>query len=116
MNLRLVFIGCFLLSSAASAQSPSLNCSLGPANRTFGGSDWLIYGCDDQRSVVVISTPGSPAAPFYFMFAYKDGDYRLIGEGAGNKAATEATYRQLSVMKPADIARLFAEASSKAKK
>jgi len=116
MNVRFVFVTLLLVASAALAQSPSLNCNIGPANRTFGGSDWFVYGCDDRHSVVVITAPGSPASPFYFMFAHKDGAYRLIGEGTGNKAATQAAYQELSILKPEDIAGLFAEASRTAKK
>jgi hypothetical protein len=42
-----------------------------------------------------MSAPGSPAAPFYFMFQASGAGHRLIGEGTGNKAATDQTYNML---------------------
>ena len=100
----------FLVGSAANAGQSGLNCALGPATKIFGGSQWLVYGCDDDHSVVVVAAPDSPAMPFYFMFAYGNGVYRLQGEGNGDKAATDKAYKQLSVLKEADIRALFQEA------
>ena len=88
-----------------------MKCELGPASRNFGGSAWLVYGCEDMHSVVAVTASG-PAFPFYFMLHYKDGAYRIYGEGTGHKVATEAAHRELSAMKPEDIQLLFKEAES----
>ena len=105
-----------LVPSAIQAQEPKLNCNVGPANKTYGGTTWYVYACDDQHSIVVVSAPGSAAMPFYFMFAFKDGKYRLVGEGTGNKAITDAAYKELSALKPNEIAALRNEASRAVKK
>jgi len=105
-----------LASSIAQAQEPALNCNTGPANKMYGGAAWYVYACDDKHSVVVITAPGSAAMPFYFMFAFKDGKYRLVGEGTGNKAITDLAYKELSALRPNDIAALHSEASRVAKK
>ena len=54
-----------LVALAANAAQPQLNCARGPAERSFGGSQWLVYACDDDHSVVVVSAPGSVAMPFH---------------------------------------------------
>ena len=62
-------------SSAAHAQQP-MSCEIGPAHRTFGGTPWLVYSCEDGKSLAVITETGSIAAPFYFILAWRDGGYR----------------------------------------
>src|ERR1700722_10672551 len=49
----------------------------------------------DGKSLVVISTPGSPAAPFYFSFSPENGGYHLRGEGTGSKKVTDAALEDL---------------------
>jgi hypothetical protein len=96
-------------------EKPTLSCNTGPARKTVGGSPWLIYACEDQKSVVLVSAPGSPAMPFIFMLHRNESGYRLTGEGTGSKAATEATYKVLNAMTEADIGKLHAEARASAK-
>src|SRR2546427_10752861 len=88
-----------LLPASASSEgqppSPSLNCNTGPAIKTYGGTKWLVYSCDDNRTVVIVSAPGSTAVPFYFLFSPATTGYRLEGEGTGNKGATDAAFRDL---------------------
>jgi len=47
--------------------------------------------------------------PFYFTFFIKNGSYNLTGEGTGSKAATGATYKELSLLKDKDISALINE-------
>lgn len=105
-----------LLGAAAQAQEPALKCEAGPANKNYGGNPWYVYACDDKRSVVVITAPGNKAMPFYFMFSFQNGAYRLVGEGTGDKAITDAVYKQLSALRPNEISALHSEASQVAKK
>ena len=114
MKLAL-FASLLLAASSALGAGPTLNCDIGPAPKIFGGSSWLVYGCSDMHSVVVITAPGSQVTPFYFMFAYSFGSYKLHGEGTGNKAATDAAYKVLSQLKPTEIAALFKDAAAASK-
>ena len=102
-----------LLPASASSEgqppSPSLNCNTGPVIKTYGGTKWLVYSCDDNRTVVIVSAPGSTAMPFYFLFSPTTTGYRLEGEGTGNKGATDAAFRDLRTLSEADIAALVAE-------
>lgn len=89
------------------AQSAALACDRGPIEKVFGGTRWLVYSCSDSQSVVLVSAPGTPASPFYFTFSPENGDYHLRGEGAGNKAATDATLADLKKLVKADILSLL---------
>jgi hypothetical protein len=99
-----------LLAASAAGASPNLDCKLGPANQTFGGTPWLVYACDDGHSVILLSAPGSPAAPFYFSFAYNGHDYELHGEGTGSQKATDAAYAELGKLGNAGIVGLYTAA------
>ena len=100
-----------LYAPFALAAEPTLNCSVCPFTKAFGGSSWLVYGCSDKHSVVAITATDSVAAPFYFMFAFGNGDYKLYGEGTGNKAATDAAYKDLSQLTASQIDSLFNDAT-----
>ena len=69
-------------------------------------------GCSDNKSVVVISAPNSPAAPFYFIFFPKDGKYVLVGEGTGAKAVTDRVYGELVRLRDAEIEAMHAAAKA----
>lgn len=101
-------------ASAPEPKAPAkeLSCIIGPAIKTFGGSQWNVYGCNDGRSVAVVSAAGSKAAPFYFFFAWGSDGMELNGEGNGNKQATDAAFEELKPLTDADIALLYQEANS----
>lgn len=117
MKLKLSLLGLLLMGVPVVGEETkppqeTLDCANGPAARTFGGTPWLVYACSDNHSVVVMSAPGSKAAPFYFMFSWQNGSYRLIGEGTGNKAATDAAYTALHALPITGIQALFAAAKA----
>ena len=113
----LLFAVCLCLD--AHAQSPAqapLDCSSGPLTRSFGSTPWLVYACSDNKSVVVFSAPGSPAAPFYFMFFQKEGKYVVVGEGTGPKSVTDRAHAELVRMTESEIQALLNSAKQVAKK
>lgn len=85
-----------------------MKCETGPLIRTFGGTDWLVYSCDDRASMVVFSAPGNPAMPFYFFLKPEAGTYRIEGEGTGDKQASHAAGDSLSKLTPTEFASLLA--------
>jgi hypothetical protein len=91
------------------ASAADLSCRVGPVERTYGGTKWLVYGCDDKASVVVVTAPGNPGMPFYFMFLHGSDGYHLHGEGTGDKKITDAAYRDLSELTESNIVALLAE-------
>jgi hypothetical protein len=95
--------------AATGAEQKSLNCNIGPARKTYGKTPWLVYSCNDNKTVVVVSDTGSPAMPFYFTFYVKDGGYRLTGEGTGSKEATAAAFDELGKLSEPDIKKLIME-------
>ena len=109
----LVFPALLLASAETMAQGPSeqrITCDRGPfANRAYGGTAWDIYGCNDNRSVAVVTARGNPALPFYFLFAERNGQYRLSGEGTGKPEFTRKAYDDLRRLTQQDIQALAKE-------
>ena len=89
--------------------APKLNCDVGPVTKKYGGTDWLVYSCDDQKSLVMVTVPDSPASPFYFFYAYSDKSYHLYGEGAGDKQVTDKAYEDLKRLSEGQLAALLEE-------
>ncbi len=86
-----------------------LKCDIGPVTKTYGKTQWLVYSCSDERTVVIVSAPGNPAMPFYFAFYPKGNAYQLSGEGTGRKDATSAAFDELKALSEQDIAALIEE-------
>jgi hypothetical protein len=104
-----LFISLLIVSTSCGslwAQQANLKCVVGPVKKTFGNTPWLVYSCDDGQSIVIVTAPGSSAAPFYFIF---NGGH-LRGEGTGNKEATDAAYNDLKRLTDVDIQGLIAQA------
>jgi len=81
---------------AQGPSQPKLVCDRGPfSTKTFGGTQWQIYGCTDNRSVAIVTEPGSPAIPFYFLLAWIDGVYTVSGEGTGRRDLTAKAYNDI---------------------
>ena len=80
------------------AQPGPMACELGPVTRTYGQSDWLVYSCSDEQSLVFVSAPGNAAMPFVFISTPTADGYRLYGEGSGSQDATRPAYEDLTRM------------------
>ena len=94
---------------AVANAGPMFQCDVGPVTKVFGSVPWLVYSCNDASSIVLVSAPGSPAMPFYFMFTLEGTTYRLRGEGTGSKAVTDATLKELQTLSAADVLSLRRE-------
>jgi hypothetical protein len=92
----------------ATSAPPPMKCETGPARRTFGGTQWIVYSCDDHTSMVVVSAEGNPASPFYFFLKPNGGTYTVSGEGNGEKKASDAAGDALAKMTPAEFTTLLA--------
>ena len=111
--VHLVLPALLLAAAETMAQGPSeprITCARGPfATKTYGGTAWDIYGCNDNRSVAVVTARGNPALPFYFLFAERSGEYRLSGEGTGRPEFTRQAYDDLRRLTQQDIQALVKE-------
>jgi hypothetical protein len=87
------------------AASP-LTCSVGPVEQTYGNTKWLVYSCEDGRSVVIVSAPGSPANPFVFRFMARSDGYVLQSKGTGERQYTAAAYGELKQLSVQEVAAL----------
>lgn len=106
--------GALLLCWAAdaTAQETQLTCNVGPIQRIYGGTPWVVYGCDDGKSLVVASGAGNPASPFYFVLAWSDAGYAVSGEGSGSRDASAAALSDLRALTRQQIEALYIEAQT----
>ena len=95
--------------SAIAEDEDSFECNIGPVTKTYGQAQWLVYSCNDDKTLVIVSAPGNPATPFYFTFLPTDAGHRLFGEGTGKKEATAAAFEQLKSLSEDDIANVIKE-------
>jgi hypothetical protein len=84
-------------------------CNIGPLLKTFGAEQWLVYSCNTDRNVVIVSASSNPAFPFVFAFLHTETGYRLSGEGTGNKTASERAFNELKIFTELDIDELIAK-------
>lgn len=97
--------------TGAASERPELQCNTGPATKQFGSTSWLVYACDDDRSVVVVAAPPSPASPFVFVVTPNGtGGIELHGEGTGERSATQQAYDSLSSMSSTELSVLWQQA------
>jgi hypothetical protein len=95
------------LASAQESRPAQLKCEVGPVTKTYGKSPWLVYSCNDNRSVVFLAGPGNRAAPFYFIMYPDAQGYRIEGEGTGDKAITDAAAADLKLLAKHEIEALI---------
>jgi hypothetical protein len=118
---RLALISSVLLATASTSaiseevdsKPQQLRCDIGPINKTYGKTQWLVYSCTDKRTLVIISAPENPAAPFYFTFSPHESGYQLSGEGTGRKDATNAALDELKALSLTDISALIEQTKPK---
>jgi hypothetical protein len=94
---------------AHAVDAPTLKCEVGPVTKQYGSTDWLVYSCEDKRSLVIVTAPSNPAMPFYFSYLHTDKGYQLRGEGTGDKRLTDAAFGDLKNLTEDQIAFLLVE-------
>lgn len=97
------------VSAQAASAAPTMKCVTGPVTKQYGKTPWLVYGCDDGKSVLIVSAPANKAVRFRFTFVADDDGYALHGEGQGDKKVTDAAYQDLNSLSESDVAALVSE-------
>jgi hypothetical protein len=94
---------------AVAEDEDSFRCDIGPVTKTYGQGQWLVYSCNDDKTLLIVSAPGNPATPYYFTLLPTDAGHRLFGEGTGKKEATATAFDQLKSLSEEDIANVIKE-------
>lgn len=101
---------CQVAPAFASPDGPGdMKCAIGPITKEFGGAQWLVYSCEDRKSIVIKSAPSNKAVHFRFSFMADEDGFALEGKGQGDKHVTDAAYRELNAMTEEDVASLVRE-------
>ena len=93
----------------AGAQTAPMDCTAGPIIKSFGGSQWLVSSCADDRTVVLRAVKDNPAFPCLIMIAPSPEGYNIDGRGRGDRQATEAAMTELAELSVTDVHALIAE-------
>jgi hypothetical protein len=94
---------------AVAEDDDTFRCNIGPITKTYGQTQWFVYGCNDDRTLVIVAAPGNPGAPYYFTLLPTDAGHSVFGEGTGKKEATAAAFEQLKSLSEEDIANVIKE-------
>lgn len=101
----LTIFACLTLTTPSLAQA--YTCDRGPILRTYGGSEWAIYGCDDDISLIILRAKNRTASSSYFMYTGRNGRYELSGS-----TSPKAVYDALAALTPEEWAALAAAAKA----
>lgn len=117
--MKAVTLGCSLVlcltaslypvATHAATATPKMKCTTGPVAKQYGKTPWLVYSCDDGKSVLIVSAPANKTVRFHFTFVADEDGYALHGEGQGDRHVTDAAYQELNALEEADIAALVSE-------
>lgn len=107
--LVLMVFSAFQASAADAPKAPQLRCDTGPVTKQYGGVSWLVYSCEDEKSLVIFSTSDSPAMPFYYLVTHSATGYHLYGEGTGDKHVTDAAFEEIKQLTEGEIESLVKE-------
>ena len=79
------------------------SCSPGEVRNVFGGREWLLTRCGDDK-LKISAAPENPVSDV-FIFEKDDAGYRLVGEPPEDQRATEA-YLELRALTAKQIEKL----------
>jgi TPR repeat protein len=97
------------VTTLASSATPKMKCTVGPVTKQYGKTPWLVYSCEDGKSILIASEPTNKSIRFRFTILADDDGYALHGEGQGDKRITDSAYQDLNSLSEADIAALVSE-------
>jgi hypothetical protein len=87
-------------------QTSNLGCTIGPIIKTFGGSDWIVASCVDDRTLTLWPVKGEPS--FIRVVPTPEG-YAVDGRGRSDNVAMRAAVHELAKLSVAEIRALVAE-------
>lgn len=93
-------------------QPPSQQCAIGPQEKIYGKTQWLLYGCDGAAAAALVPAKGNPAAPFFFIIFRDGANYKIYGEGLGDKKVSGAVMEELKSLPGEALAQLVLEAQA----
>ena len=106
--LTLILAATDPLTVVAQEANDKYTCEQGPIVKTIGGSEWNVYSCTDELTLMFLAVEGSPAHPFIFILSPEGEGYALYGQGTGDRAATQAARDEIATF-TAETARALIE-------
>lgn len=110
--MKVLLLTLALASMSAAAAEPTqaaLACEAGPLQRDFGASTWNIYGCSDQKSVVVVPLTAIDGEFGYFFVTPDGKGVTVAGEGWGKDMTFQPVFQQLKQVTAAELAAIVTD-------
>ena len=96
-------------SAETKAAGTNVRCKTGPVVKQLGGTYWIVFSCDDSKSLIFLSDQRNPAFPFMFLAMAKDDRYEVRGQGEGDKDAAAPAFEALMKMPATELFALVEE-------
>ena len=96
-------------AAGQSGKDKPVSCTAGPVTKIFGGTSWLVYGCADGRSVLVVSDRDSADLKYIMLSPTRSGVH-VVSEGWGEGPGGNAAFATFKAMSAKDLGALVAEA------
>jgi hypothetical protein len=100
-----------LVTAPAFANEGDLKCNVGPITKTFGETQWRVYSCNEDRHLMFVAAPGSPAGQVILMLFWEKGRWLIIDMGPTTRAA-DAARTEIQSLSEGAIVGLVAETKS----
>jgi len=106
--LAVMQIGSVSANEANIDATEPLECFTGPVKRNYGNTEWNVYICSDDQSLMLVSVLSRPGQPYMLTFAPCNGIYAVAGEGLEDKAMNAAVTDELQNLSDSEIMELIA--------
>lgn len=97
---------------ALAADAPKLECKIGPAKRRFGGTLWLVFACNDNRSLAFRPEQNNPNSTAKFVLRWTGAQYELEGDPGDKADVAERAYNEIADLTERQIDALIAAAKA----
>jgi hypothetical protein len=97
---------------ASATEAAKLECKTGPAKRRYGGTLWLVYACNDGRSLAFRPDQNNPNNTAKFVLRWTGAQYELEGDPGDKPEIAERAYDEIADMTERQISSLIAAAKS----
>jgi len=106
--IKILLVGFLLNPLIAQGDSEQRRCDIGPLKKAYGRTNWLVYSCSDEKTLIFVSDAGSPVMPFVFALILRGDEYELSGEGATSRRdLTGAAFDEIKILSKLEIDKMI---------
>ena len=119
LRVAALVLGAAWVASATpeALHTPDLICNVGPLQKTYAKSLWLVYACNDPNTIQIVTDQGNWAKPFYFSISIQyNGDVTIFSKSTGGKPELVEALNEIHLLKKTDVLELMKQARDAAQR